>query len=79
MESVIYLITPVESKVGLATEAIIRGNNFIVDSTNPSVTIDGKQLTIVTCSNTEIKVKIPKSLPMGIYEIEVLNLFEQQP
>ncbi len=72
MNSVITNITPIATHSGTNPEITINGTNF-TDGGNPSVYLEGISLPLNSFTSNQIKVNLPKSLPVGVFNITVLN------
>ena len=73
--AIITKISPVASQIGSSPEMVITGNNFVVGGL-PSVFINDIPITLKSNNNTEIKLDIPSTLPMGTHRLVVLNWLE---
>ncbi len=76
MNSIIIKISPLISKIDTTSDITILGNHF-TDGGDPIVFIDSDKIEITTFTNVEIKLTIPKSLPLGMHNIKILNGEEQ--
>lgn len=77
MDSIITKISPISTKVNTSPEITIIGDHF-TDGGDPVAFIDDVEVDITAFTNTEIKLNIPKSLPIGNYRLVILN-GEEQP
>lgn len=59
------------TKGGVGTEILITGKNFTSDTSQVSVSVDGKPLKVIACNETGIMVVVPKKLGSGPLEIKV--------
>lgn len=73
--SVIHSISPSTSKVGTYPEITISGQHF-TEGGEPTVYINGNQVSINSYSDTEIKFVLTENLSAAVYTITVLNGFE---
>ena len=76
MNSTIAKVTPLATKAGTVQEITISGTNF-TDGGDPVVYIDSVPAKINSFTATEIKITVPKSLPVGTFSLTVLNGSEQ--
>lgn len=61
------------TKGGVGTEILITGKNFTNDTSQVSVTVEGKPLKVIACNETGIMVVVPKRLGSGPLQIKVGN------
>ncbi len=73
--SVIHSISPSTSKVGTYPEITISGQHF-TEGGEPTVYINGNQVSINSYSDNEIKFVLTENLSAAVYTITVLNGFE---
>ena len=77
MNSTITKVTPIATQTGTTPEITLTGTNF-TDGGDPVVYLDDVSVKLNSFTATEIKMNIPKSLPVGVFNITVLN-GEEQP
>lgn len=72
LQSIIYSISPVASKLHTKPEFIILGNNFTEGGT-PIVRIDGNPVNLTSATNTQIKFTMLIDYSTGLHNLTVFN------
>jgi uncharacterized protein (TIGR03437 family) len=62
-------LSPISGPIGATVS--IKGSNFGTDPSELTITFGGVSVTAFSVTNTEIKIKVPASLPMGATSIKV--------